>query len=149
MIVALGADHHGVEHKDAIKKDLAALDHEAVDLGCDGSVAADYPEYALAVAELVGRGEARFGVLICGSGIGMSIAANKVRGVRASLCFNEEQARLTREHNDSNVLCLSGQAITPEQALAICRAYLAGDFAGGRHLPRVDKIVAYENDHLK
>ena len=93
------------------------------------------------------RGLADAGVLICGSGIGMSIAANKVPGVRASLCFTPDQARTTRQHNDSNVLCLSGDAMDPANALVILDAWLEADFEGGRHGRRVDKITAYENNH--
>ena len=93
-------------------------------------------------------GQADAGVLICGSGIGVSIAANKVKGVRASLCFTPDQARTTRQHNDSNVLCLSGDAMDPEAALILLDAWLGSEFEGGRHGRRVDKITAYETHHL-
>ena len=95
------------------------------------------------------RGEAAGGVLICGSGIGMSIAANKVRGVRASLCFTEDQARTTRQHNDSNVLCLSGDGVDEDQAVRLTKVWLDAEFDGGRHARRVDKITAYENQNMK
>lgn len=145
----MGADHRGFAHKDAVLRDLARAGHETVDCGCFSEQPADYPDAALSAALKVSRGEADAGVLICGSGVGMSIAANKVRGIRASLCFTPRQAELTRRHNDSNVLCLSGDALDPPAAVAVTAAYLAADFEGGRHARRVAKITAYEDEHLK
>lgn len=147
MIVAIGSDHRGFPHKERIGTALGAAGYEIRDCGCPGPDSADYPDAALAVGELVAAGGAGAGVLICGSGIGMSIAANKVRGVRASLCFTPDQARTTRQHNDSNVICLSGDAVDPDTALALVEAWLAAEFAGGRHGRRVDKITAYEAKH--
>jgi len=149
MIVAIGSDHRGFTHKSRLAAELLILGHEVRDFGCDGVDSADYPDPALAVGEAVSGGEAGAGVLICGSGIGVSIAANKVRGVRASLCFTPDQARTTRQHNDSNVLCLSGDGVDPDLAIVLLRAWLEAEFEGGRHGRRVDKITAYENDHLK
>jgi ribose 5-phosphate isomerase B len=149
MIVAIGSDHRGFRHKAALTEHLKAKGHEVRDFGCDSEDSADYPDAALAVAEQVAAGEAGAGVLICGSGIGMSIAANKVRGVRASLCFTPDQARTTRQHNDSNVLCLSGDALEPAMTVVLLEAWLTSQFEGGRHARRVDKFVAYENDHIK
>lgn len=149
MIVAIGSDHRGFLHKEKVAEYLRAQGHKVEDFGCPGTESADYPDAALPAADLVGRGVAQAGVLICGSGIGMSIAANKVRGARASLCFTEDQARTTRRHNDSNVLCLSGDAVTPDQAVALLKAWLDSDFEGGRHARRVDKIIAWENSHMK
>ena len=148
MKIALGSDHRGYAHKTLLLDTLRSRGIEVEDSGCSSGESADYPDAALAVAELVGAGRVDAGVLICGSGIGMSIAANKVKGVRASLCFTVDQARTTRRHNDSNVLCLSGDGIDPETALALFDAWLVEDFEGGRHGRRVDKIVAYENNHL-
>ncbi len=148
MKIALGSDHRGFAHKTLLLDTLRSRGMVVEDLGCPGVESADYPDAALAVAELVGAGRAEAGVLICGSGIGMSIAANKVKGVRASLCFTVDQARATRRHNDSNVLCLSGDGIDPETSLILFDAWLAADFEGGRHGRRVDKIIAYENNHL-
>ncbi len=148
MKIALGSDHHGYAHKTLLVDTLRGRGVEVEDLGCSSGESADYPDAALAVAELVGAGRADAGVLICGSGVGMSIAANKVKGVRASLCFTVDQAQTTRRHNDSNVLCLSGDGIDPETALALFDAWLVADFEGGRHGRRVDKIIAYENNHL-
>ncbi|MBD3222316.1 ribose 5-phosphate isomerase B [bacterium] len=147
MTIAIGSDHRGYPHKEALKAHLAARGHEVVDCGCDGPASADYPDHALRAAELVGRGEAEAGILICGSGIGMSIAANKVTGIRASLCCDPEAATVTRQHNDSNVLCLGGDRTTPDEALAIADSYLAASFEGGRHARRVDKITGYEAQH--
>ncbi|MCB1184414.1 ribose 5-phosphate isomerase B [bacterium] len=149
MKLAIGSDHRGFPHKAHLARVLGARDVAIVDCGCDGPASADYPDAALAVGELVARGEVDAGILICGSGIGMSIAANKVAGVRASLVFTAEQARTTRQHNDSNVLCLSGDAVSPEQAATLADAWLGATFEAGRHARRVDKITAYEATHLK
>jgi ribose 5-phosphate isomerase B len=148
MKIALGSDHRGFAHKTHLLEALALRGLEVEDLGCPGVESADYPDPAFAVGEMVAGGTADAGILICGSGIGVSIAANKVKGVRAALCFTPDQARTTRQHNDSNVLCLSGDALDPETALVLCDAWLAADFEGGRHGRRVDKITAYENQHL-
>ena len=147
MKIAIGSDHRGFEHKKFVSSALRAGSHGISDFGCDGPDSADYPDAALPAAEAVANGTADLGILICGSGIGMSIAANKVDGVRASLCFTPDQARTTRQHNDSNVLCLSGDALDPEHALAVVRAWLDSEFEGGRHARRVDKITDYENAH--
>jgi ribose 5-phosphate isomerase B len=147
MKIAIGSDHRGFAHKALISESLRSRGIAVEDFGCASEDAADYPDAALHVAEAVATGQADAGVLICGSGIGMSIAANKVKGIRASLCFTEAQARTTREHNDSNVLCLSGDGVDPARALALTDAWLAASFAGGRHARRVDKIIAYENQH--
>jgi ribose 5-phosphate isomerase B len=148
MKIALGSDHRGYPHKTLLRDTLRARGVEVEDLGCPGEESADYPDPAFSVGERVASGHADAGVLICGSGIGMSIAANKVKGVRASLCFTPDQARATRQHNDSNVLCLSGDALDPETALILLDAWLASQFEGGRHGRRLDKITAYENHHL-
>jgi ribose 5-phosphate isomerase B len=149
MIVAVGSDHRGFAHKQRVAEHLRASGMEVLDFGCHSSEAADYPDAALPAAEMVGSGRAQAGVLICGSGIGMSIAANKVRGVRASLCFTEDQARTTRRHNDSNILCLSGDAVSPDQAVTLLEAWLSASFEGGRHARRVEKFIAWEDAHMK
>ena len=149
MKIAVGSDHRGFPHKTLILEELSRRGDEGIDCGCPSRESADYPDAALAVARLVSRGEAAAGVLICGSGIGMSIVANKVRGIRASLCFTVEQASTTRRHNDSNILCLSGDGMDPHTALGLLDAWLAAEFEGGRHARRVDKILAWENDNLK
>jgi ribose 5-phosphate isomerase B len=149
MKIAIGADHRGFQHKQELSRRLAAAGHDILDCGCDGPESADYPDAALACASSVARGESDAGILICGSGIGMSIAANKVAGVRASLCHDVEAARATREHNDSNILCLSGDRTSPADAVRLAEVYLAAKFAGGRHARRVAKITAYEAEHIK
>lgn len=144
MKIAIGADHRGHELKSHLCEELGKQGHEVRDCGCAGTAPADYPVPALAVGELVAAGEVECGILICGSGIGVSIAANKVPGVRASLCHDPDAARLTRRHNDSNVLCLSGDKTAPAAAAAIAAAYLDASFEGGRHARRRDLITAYE-----
>ncbi|MFN2369838.1 MAG: ribose 5-phosphate isomerase B [Candidatus Krumholzibacteriia bacterium] len=149
MIIAIGSDHRGFAHKQAIGDLLRRRGATVQDCGAHAPGPADYPDPAIAVGERVAAGSADLGVLICGSGIGVCIAANKVRGVRAALCFTPQQARTTREHNDSNVLCLSGDGIAVDEALPVVEAWLDAAFAGGRHQRRVDKITGYEADHLK
>ena len=149
MKIAVGSDHRGFEHKTLILAELSRRGLVGVDCGCPGPESADYPDAALAAARMVANGDAEAGVLICGSGIGMSIAANKVRGIRASLCFTEDQACTTRQHNDSNILCLSGDGVDPATAIRLMDAWLAAEFEGGRHAGRVDKIVAWENENMK
>lgn len=148
-VISVGSDHRGVEHKARIIVYLEAEGFEVKDFGCHGPDSVDYPDAALPVAEMIGKGEAEAGVLICGSGIGMSIAANKVLGVRASLVFTEQQAITTRQHNDSNVLCLSGDGVGPDTAVALTKAWLNSSFEAGRHARRVDKIIAWEQAHQK
>ena len=147
MKIAIGSDHRGFAHKALITTTLRAQGFEVEDFGCHSEDSADYPDAALPAAELVAAGKADAGVLICGSGIGMSIAANKVKGIRASLCFTENQARTTRQHNDSNMICLSGDAVDPQTALALTQTWLESDFEGGRHAGRVNKITDYEDKH--
>jgi len=145
--IAIGCDHRGFPHKQRLLADLAAGGHETEDCGCPSVESADYPDAAFAVAERVADGRADLGILICGSGIGMSIAANKMPGVRAALCHDTTAARTTREHNDSNVLCLSGDTVDPDAAAEITTTWLAATFEAGRHARRVDKIVAFEQEH--
>ena len=149
MKIAIGSDHRGYAQKEHLASAMKAMQIEVLDCGCFSEESADYSDAALEAAQLVGSGEADGGVLICGSGIGMSIAANKVLGVRASLCFTEQQARTTRQHNDSNILCLSGDAVDPETAVDLFKIWLESKFDGGRHAVRVNKFVAYENEHKK
>ncbi len=147
--ISMGSDHRGFTHKALIAEYLTQQGYLVKDFGCYSTESADYSESALPTAQMVGQGQAVAGILICGSGIGMSIAANKVLGVRASLCFTEDQARTTRQHNDSNVLCLSGDGVDPDTAVKLTAAWLNSEFEGGRHARRVDKIIAWENDHQK
>jgi len=142
--IAIGSDHRGFALKEALKELLAELGHEWVDFGCQGEEAVDYPDIARPLAEAMAAGEYQRGILICGSGVGMSIAANKVKGVRAALCHDTFAARLARRHNDANVLCLGGWCIGRGVAEEIVRVFLSEDFEGGRHARRVDKIRAME-----
>lgn len=144
MKVALGADHNGVEFKAMLKTYLQEKGHNVADVGPFDQESVDYPDFAFAVAEAVAGGEADRGILICGSGAGMSMAANKVAGVRAALCLTPQAARLARGHNDANVLTLAGWQSARDDVLAIVDEFLAGEFEGGRHARRVDKIKAYE-----
>ena len=140
MKVALGSDHAGFEAKEGLKRTLAELDHETVDLGCQGPESVDYPDFGRAVAEAVARGDAQWGVLVCGTGIGMSMTANKVAGVRAALCCNEYAAEMARRHNDANVLCM-GARLMAVAAMARCLSvFLETPFEGGKHARRVGKI---------
>lgn len=140
MKVALGADHRGFGLKEDLKRWLAARGHKVFDLGPASAERVDYPDYAFKVARAVARRRADRGILICSTGIGMSIAANKVRGVRAALADSVRLARLSREHNDANVLCLGADIVSATEAKRIVGVWLRTEFAGGRHARRVRKL---------
>jgi len=144
MKVAIGADHAGFEAKEQLKSHLAKTGHEVVDLGTTSLASCDYPDPAAKVASLVAKGEADKGVLVCGSGIGMSIAANKVAGTRAVLATDEFQAEMSRRHNDANVICMGSRVNAPEALARFVDRFLATPFEGGRHQDRVDKIKGLE-----
>lgn len=144
MRVALGADHAGVALKDALKPELDALGVSYEDFGTHGSGSVDYPDFAAAVAQSVSDGRCERGILVCGSGIGMAITANKVAGIRAAALGDVTAARLSREHNDLNVLALGARATALPLALEIVGTFLATAFAGGRHSDRVKKLHAVE-----
>jgi ribose 5-phosphate isomerase B len=144
MRVALGADHAGVELKDALKQELEARGDAYEDFGTNGTASVDYPDFAAAVARGVSDGRFDRGVLVCGSGIGMAITANKVPGIRAAAIGDATAARLSREHNDLNVLTLGARATPLPQAVEILRVFLDTPFEGGRHEGRVRKIHAHE-----
>ena len=139
-MVALGADHGGFPLKEQLKVLLAELGYDVLDLGTSSTEAVDYPDFAVAVARAVAGGCAWRGIMIDGAGIGSSMAANKVAGVRAALCYDLTTAQNAREHNDANVLTLGGTLIGTRLAVDIVRTFLATDFGGGRHARRVDKI---------
>lgn len=143
MKVALGADHRGFALKETLKQYLAAHGHETLDMGPADAERADYPDFAFKVAEAVDTGRAARGILICSTGIGMSIAANRLPRVRAALCDSPRLARLSREHNDSNVLCMGADVVTQAAAKRILSAWLKTEFAGGRHARRLAKIKNY------
>jgi len=139
--VAVGADHAGLHVKEAVKAYLEGTGHTVNDAGTWSEESVDYPEYAKKVAEAVARGEADLGILACGSGIGMAIAANKVQGIRAATVNDLVMARAAREQNNANVLAMGGRVIEPAQAVEIVRAFLAVGFKGGRHQRRLEKIT--------
>ena len=138
--IAIASDHAGVEMKGAVKAELEALGHRVLDLGTQGTESVDYPDFADAVAEALRQGRASRGVLVCGTGIGISMAANRHRHVRAAVCHDATSARLARAHNDANVLALGARLIGIEAAKDCVRAFLATAFDGGRHARRVAKL---------
>ena len=140
MIIAVGADHAGFEAKEGLTAKLREWGHTVLDAGTDSSDSVDYPDFAEEVAGRVGSGEADLGLLVCGSGVGMSIAANKVAGVRAALCTCETLARLSRQHNDANVLCVGARITGPGVLEEMVRIFIQTPFEGGRHQRRVDKM---------
>ncbi len=144
MKIAIASDHAGFALKSHIAAALVAAGHDVADLGTDGPDSVDYPEYAKPAAELVARGEAERGVLVCGSGNGVAIVANKVPGVRAVNAHDRDEAEMCRRHNDANVVTLSGARLTPAEADEIVAAFLQTDFDGGRHARRVNQITAME-----
>lgn len=147
--VAIGADHGGFELKEALKADISALGFDVVDLGTNSKEAVDYPDFAHAVAQAVSAGRAWRGIIIDGAGIGSCIVANKVPGVRAGMAYDVSSANNSREHNDTNVLTLGAGLIGVNLAKQIVKIWLTTEFAGGRHLPRVEKISAVEKRYLK
>src|SRR6266852_3307274 len=148
MQIAIGGDHRGFEAKRRINSFVQGLGHEIEDMGTDSRESVDYPDLAFRVAEAVGLGKADRGILICGTGIGMAIAANKVRGVRAAPCHDSITAEMSRRHNDANVLCLSADLLGEELIDRMVRIWLTTDFEGGRHARRVEKITRYEKSRL-
>ena len=145
MKIALGADHKGYPFKEKVKRFLQETGHQVKDFGTFSEESVDYPDFAIKVAEAVSKGEVERGILFCWSGIGMCISANKVKGIRAALCLNEEMAKLSRQHNDSNVLSLSAKFIREEELLRIVEVWLNTPFEGGRHQRRLDKISLEED----
>ncbi len=146
MKIAIGSDHRGFEAKERVKALLEGMHQEVVDRGTHGRQPCDYPDPALAVAEDVSAGRAERGILFCGSGIGMSITANKVDLVRAALCHDELTAQMSRRHNDANVLCLPADLMGDALMQSIVKMWLTTEFEGGRHARRVEKILAYERN---
>ena len=144
MKIALASDHAGYAEKERLKPLLTELGIEYEDLGTNSEESVDYPDYARKVAERVADGEAAQGLLVCSSGTGMAITANKVPGVRAALAWSEETARLARQHNDANVLAIGARTTPPEEIPKIIRAWFDAHFEGGRHARRVEKITEVE-----
>ena len=146
MKIAMGADHGGYSLKEVVKKHLVEAGHEVLDLGTHDTESCNYPVYAEKVAYAVADKDADLGVLICGTGIGMSIAANKVKGIRAAAVSDCFTAQATREHNDSNIICLGERIVGPGLAMRIVDTWLEASFQGGRHQTRVDMIAELENN---
>ncbi len=144
MKIAVANDHRGVEAIEQVKAIIAQLKHECVDFSSKTDQPVDYPDLAYQAAAAVSAKEADMAILVCGTGIGMSIAANKVKGVRAALCYDELNARISRHHNDANVLCLSGDLLGSAVLRKIVETWLTTEFSGGRHGRRVKKIMAIE-----
>jgi ribose 5-phosphate isomerase B len=147
MKVALASDHAGFLEKERLKPLLAELGLEVEDFGVASAESVDYPDYARKVAEQVACGRAAQGVLVCGSGTGMAIAANKIRGVRAAVAWSEETARLARQHNDANVLAIGARTTSTDEIPKIVRAWFSADFDGGRHRTRIEKIKQLEKSN--
>jgi ribose 5-phosphate isomerase B len=143
-IVALASDHAGVDLKSDLGEELRRLGHEVLDFGPATTASVDYPDFAVKVAGAVTSSRAALGVLVCGTGIGMSITANKVPGIRAAVCRSEFEARMARMHNDANVLCLGQRVTGVGLAVGVLRAFLEASFEGGRHATRVEKIRQLE-----
>ena len=146
MKVAVGSDHRGYKIKELIKTIVTQLGHECIDVGTIDNNPVDYPDSAYLAARAVADKKADKAILACGTGIGMSISANKVKGVRAALCYDELSARISRQYNDANVLCVSGELLGEVLLRRMVEVWLATDFAGGRHLRRIRKIEAIEDN---
>ena len=144
--VAVGCDHGGFVLKDSVVHTLKALGTEVVDFGCFDESSVDYPVYGEKVARAVASGECECGVIMCGTGIGISIAANKVKGIRAAVVTNTYMAKLTKNHNNANIIALGGRVITPSEAEEIVKAWFTAEYEGGRHQRRLDMIAKIEED---
>ncbi|KPK76967.1 MAG: hypothetical protein AMJ79_04915 [Phycisphaerae bacterium SM23_30] len=144
MKIAIACDHRGYEAKELIKNMLQRTGHEVIDFGTNESKSCDYPDYAIPASLMVARKEVDRGILICGSGVGMSMTANKIPGIRAALCHDELTARMSRQHNDANVLCLPAMLVNDPLILRIVESWLTTEFEGGRHERRVRKVMEAE-----
>ncbi|MFO0968956.1 MAG: ribose 5-phosphate isomerase B [Gemmataceae bacterium] len=148
MKIAIGSDHRGYEAKRRLVGSIQQMGHEVIDVGTSGSDSVDYPDFAFQVAQRVSKGEVERGILICGTSIGMCIAANKVKGVRAAPCHDSITAEMSRRHNDANVLCLSADLLGEELMYRMVRIWLETEFEGGRHARRVEKIGRIEGGEM-
>ncbi|MCA8938951.1 MAG: ribose 5-phosphate isomerase B [Planctomycetes bacterium] len=144
MKIAIACDHAAFNEKNEIAEHLRASGHEVMDCGCHSAESVDYPAFAKAACELVQKGEAESAVLLCGTGIGMAMAANKLKGIRAALLHEPFSAKMTREHNNANVICFGARVVGVGIMKACCDAYLAAEFEGGKHARRVDGFMAFE-----
>lgn len=149
MKIAIGCDHGGIVLKDAVTSTLKDLGAEVVDLGTNSTDSVDYPTYGLKVAETVASGQCDAGVIMCGTGIGISISANKVPGIRCAVVTNTYMAQLTKNHNNANIISLGGRVITPDEAKDIVTAWYTAEYEGGRHQRRLDMITDIEKKYSK
>lgn len=149
MKIAIGCDHGGIVLKDSVLEVLKEKNIEVIDTGCFDTSSVDYPDYALKVAELVSSGEVDSGIIMCGTGIGISIAANKVKGIRAAVCHDMFTAEMCKRHNNANILSLGGRVISPELAKDMVRIWLDSEFEGDRHINRLNKIKDIETKYFK
>ncbi|HEY3452210.1 MAG TPA: ribose 5-phosphate isomerase B [Myxococcales bacterium] len=147
MKIAIASDHAGFALKKEVAETLVSLGHELEDFGTFDNSSVDYPDFATQVAKSVRDGKNQFGVLMCGTGIGMSIVANKYRGIRAALCTTEFEAKMSRAHNDANVLCMGERVVGPGLGRSIAQAFVSTVFEGGRHIKRIQKIVDAESEN--
>lgn len=147
MKIAIAADHGGYELKDSMVEYIKSLGNEVVDLGTNSADSVDYPDYAKKVCEEIQQGNSDLGILICGTGIGMSLAANKFEGIRAACVSDVYSAKMSRNHNNANVLCIGARVIGDEVAKLIIKTFLENEFEAGRHQRRVDKIMAIEKEN--
>ena len=146
MRLVIACDHGGLALKNTLKEMLAGSGHELLDIGTHTEESVDYPDFGKLAAEMVAGGEVERGILICGTGIGMSITANKIDGIRAALCWNTDLARLSRMHNDANILVLAGRFTAAPYAIDIAKTWLSTSFEGGRHQNRIDKLIKIEGE---
>ncbi len=144
--IAIACDHGGYELKLTVIDWLKANGYEAVDFGCSSAASVDYPDYAVPASKAVAGGECELGILICGTGIGMSLCANKVNGIRAACCSDTFSAKMTRLHNDANVLCFGARVVGAGLALELVKTFLQAEFEGDRHVKRIEKVMAIEKD---
>ena len=149
MKIAIGCDHGGIVLKDAVLEVLNEKKIEVEDLGCYTTDSVDYPDYALKVAEEVSQGKADLGIILCGTGIGISIAANKVKGIRAAVAHDLFTAEMCKRHNNANILAMGGRVISPDLAKQMVKIWLESEFEGGRHTNRLNKIAAIEQKYFK
>ena len=149
MIIAIGSDHGGYRLKEEVKKYLDEKDIEFVDFGCESEQSVDYPDIAAKVSKAVQSKKCDQGILICRSGIGMSMVANKFKGIRCALCHNEYTAKYARLHNDANVLAMGADDLTTNEAICILRMWFATEFEGGRHIERLELIKEIEEENMK
>ena len=149
MKIGLASDHRGYKLKEYLKEELPKLNYEVVDFGTNSEISTDYPDYAFALGEAIVSAKVEKGVAICGSGIGISIACNKVKGIRCATCYSEESAKFAKLHNDINVLALGAEYLSNNEAICILRMILATEFEGGRHNERLNLIKEIEKENMK